>query len=146
MKVKKARLILLSGSIWLSLFFPHLASAQSVTCSKSMTAKSCDLLAEPVEAVLKELEAPADWTWVILGGRDWRRATKMFKTEKNTSAAFTVFEIRTTFFSAEYLQRRRPEVPTEVIAHELAHILCNCRSEMKARKLGSTLMARMNSE
>jgi hypothetical protein len=122
------------------------ARAQSVVCSKSMRVESCDLLAKPVEVILKELEAPADWTWVILDGREWKRATKMFKTEKNTSAAFTVFESRTTFFSASYLQRKRPLVPTEVIAHELAHILCNCRSEMKARKLGSTLMAGMNSE
>jgi hypothetical protein len=122
------------------------APAQSVACSKSMTAKSCDLLVEPVEAALKKLDAPVDWEWVVLDGRDWKRATKMFKTEKNTSAAFTVFEIRTTFFCADYLQRSRPVVPTEVIAHELAHILCKCRSEMKASKLGSALMARINSE
>jgi hypothetical protein len=143
--MKKTRLILLSGSLLLNLLFPHLASAQSVVCSKTMEAKSCDLLAEPVEAVLKELEAPADWTWVILDGQEWKRAARRFKTEKNTSAAFTVFEVRTTFFSADYLQRRRPQVPTEVIAHELAHILCKCRSEMKAKKLANNLIARLNS-
>jgi hypothetical protein len=120
------------------------ALAQSVACSKSMSVESCDLLAGPVEAELTKLDAPADWTWVILNGKDWRRATRMFKTERNTSAAFTVFEVRTTFFSGDYLQRRRPVVPTEVIAHELAHILCNCRSEMKARRIGSNLMARLS--
>jgi hypothetical protein len=137
-----------SKALLLSLFLTLVAAGpalgQSVVCSKSLSAKSCELLAEPVEAALKELDAPADWTWVILNGKDWRRATRMFKTEKNTTAAFTVFEVRTTFFSADYLQRRRPLVPTEVIAHELAHILCNCRNEMKARKVGSNLMARLN--
>ena len=122
------------------------ATAQTVLCSKTMNPKSCDLLSEPAEAVLRVLEAPADWIWVILDGKDWRRASRMFKTEKNTTAAFTVLEMRTTFLSADYVQRMRPRLPTEVLAHELGHIACNCRSEMTARRIGGNLIARTHAD
>lgn len=122
------------------------ATAQTVLCSKTMNPKSCDLLAEPAEAVLRMLEAPADWTWVILDGKDWRKACKQFKTKKKTTAAFTVLELRTTFLNKEYLQRLRPLLPKEVLAHELAHISCNCRSELTARKIGGELLAKIRAE
>jgi hypothetical protein len=119
------------------------ASAQSVVCSRTLNVKTCDLLAEPLEAELRMLKAPAEWTWVILDGEDWRRASRMFKTEKITTAAFTVLELRTTFFSADYVQRRRPRPCVDVLAHELGHIACNCGSEMKAEKTADELIAQM---
>ncbi|MBI4461561.1 MAG: hypothetical protein HY653_01520 [Acidobacteria bacterium] len=95
---------------------------------------------------MKQLNAPADWTYVILDGKDWRRASQMFKTEKNTTAAFTVLELRTTFLNAEYVQQRLPRPCLDVLAHELGHITCNCGSEMRARKVADELLAKLESD
>ncbi len=118
-------------------------AAQTVLCSKAMNAESCDRLAKPLEPQLKQLGAPTEWTYVILDGNDWRRATQRFKTEKNTTAAFTVLELRTTFFNADYIQQRLPRPPLDVLAHEVGHIACNCRSEMRAKFVAEQLLAGM---
>ena len=117
------------------------AHAQRVVCSQAMRASTCDLLAVPMEKELKLLNAPTDWTWVILDGRDWREASRRFKTEGLTNKAFTVLELRTTFFRGEFLEQHRPRPTIEILAHEMAHIQCTCKNEKKAEGLAAQLVA-----
>lgn len=133
----------LAGVVALCAFSAAPAQAQRVICSKTMRAKTCDILAVPIEQELKRLDAPADWTWVILDEADWRQAKRMFRTER-ASIAFTVLKLRLSFLNEEYLQRARPRLPTDVLAHEIGHVFCACANERKADRAAETLLARMN--
>jgi len=105
-----------------------------------MKARSCELLAEPVERQLKMLDAPGDWQWVVLDEKDWRQATGRFHVAEQSANAFTVLQLRITFLSEEYLQRNRPLPVLDVLAHELGHIRCVCGSEREARRLGAEML------
>jgi hypothetical protein len=120
------------------------ANAQRVVCSKAMHASTCNQLAVPVERELRLLHARADWNWVILDNQDWRTATRMFHTEGLTNKAFTVLGQRTTFLRGEFLEQRRPRPMLDVLAHEMAHAQCDCRSEARANQISQTLMASMD--
>ena len=115
------------------------ASAQSVVCSKDMSSKSCDRLAIPTELELAELEAPADWIFVVFDAKDWRRASRMFGAEGRTDTAFTVFDLKTTFLNGEYIVRQLPRRITRTLAHEIGHIRCRCDSEVRASAVGKQL-------
>jgi len=120
------------------------ARAQRVVCSKAMNARTCDLLADPVERQLKQLAASADWQWVILSEKDWGRATRMFRNADKTTIAFTVLKLRITFLNEEFLQRNRPWPVLDVLAHELGHIRCTCGSEHEAERIGNQLLTAHN--
>ncbi len=142
MSQARRRQIYLAGLFSLLWISAAPAQAQRVICTKTMKAKTCDILAVPVEQELKRLDAPTDWTWVILNESDWREAKRMFRTE--SAIAFSVLKLRLSFLNEEYLQQTRPRLPTDVLAHELGHVFCACANERKADRAAEILLARRN--
>ena len=134
---------------------PDGSAVQHLVCDGGYTLTKCRADMAVLRKVLTKYRADelGEWTWVLVRSADW----KYFVTPRGMdpdSPALTYLPRRETFIE-EALVATVPNREGELIvrwgmstddllelavAHELAHVLCNERSEAKANRAARTLL------
>lgn len=87
---------------------------------------------------LRTLAYPPGWTLAIMCTPVRWEALLRSADIRNTSAAFTRISERITVFNGAIFREFPPRY-RHIMAHELAHIQCDCRDEVAADKLAGKL-------
>lgn len=132
-----------------------LASGQHFVCNIGYTIPDCRRDINTLQQVLQKYPVSqlGEWTWVLVRSADWH-AIQAPRNLDPHSPAFTYYPARETFLEEALLSdvgRRRFELHDSwrmdmaqlldyVVAHELAHALCDEPDENKARKGGVLLL------
>lgn len=114
-------------------------------CQKDILALKSILTHYPIERL-------GPWTWVLVRSQDWTPISRMLQLSPDTPA-FTALEPRETFLeealfvhdaerTAELMETWHCSIPMLLelaVSHELAHALCEQRSEAIANRIGAEL-------
>jgi hypothetical protein len=128
---------------------------QHFVCNTGYTVPDCQRDIATLQKVLEKypLSQLGEWTWVLVRSADWHAIQAPRNLDPN-SPAFTYYPARETFIEEALLtnvrqrtfalrdawRMRMEDLLDYVLAHELAHALCNESDESKARKAGVLLL------
>lgn len=124
------------------------APTQHFVCNIGYTLQQCHEAMDVLRKVLAKYPTAdlAEWTWVLVRPEDWRRILLNRGFSPDRSPAFSILPHRETFLEGALVTKLSVRVaqlsklwrmPIEdlldlAVRHELAHALCNERSESKA--------------
>jgi hypothetical protein len=115
-------------------------SAATIIAAGTKTVAECDFAVKPTAAIVGKLPYPADWKIVVVCNEIlWDGLMKQSKVNYISDYAFTFQPNKVTFIRAKVFLERMKYTPTEILKHELGHIICKCDNEevawTKARQL-----------
>ena len=120
---------------------PAAAQPQAALFIKTFGVKRVQDCGRPVSTLsveLRTLHFPAGWTIAIACTPvAWNESLRLAEYPP-TNSAFTSLRARITVLNAVIFARLRSEYRRS-IAHELAHILCNCANEVRVEEIARRL-------